>query len=298
MQIRIFGFVREALQGSLPRLAKPTDIKQLVTSGVGVHGRHARSSVSCSHVSGLTPSSDSTLPELRVVTWNIEHGQLVDAAVEQLTTNPHLSNADVVLLQEMDDEAPAEIADALGMTHKYFAGCTHSGTGKPFGNAVLARGVITECEVVPLPHLARIMGQRRTAVRGTVQLDRLPGDVGIWSVHAEVSTLPHRRQMAQYTTVANAVAASSNTRTIVGGDFNTASSRSVRALVDAMASAGTERVNRTTGHTFTRFGRGFELDHIFTREFECVDVGVVRGHLASDHDPVWAVVRPHEPMTP
>ncbi len=227
-----------------------------------------------------------------MVTWNIEHGEAVEAAIHQLTTNPNLADADLVLLQEMDDEGPAQIAEALGMTHRYFAGCTHTGTGRPFGNAILARGTILDCEAIVLPHLARILGQRRTAVQGTVRLDRFGGEpLVVWSVHAEVSTLPHRRQVAQYHTVADAVAASNAKRALVAGDFNTASPRSLRALIAAMASVEAERANADAGRTFTRFGRGFELDQIFTRGFDVVEVGVVHDHDASDHDPVWATLR-------
>lgn len=226
------------------------------------------------------------------MTWNIEHGEAVEAAIHQLTTDPHLADADLVLLQEMDDQGPGRIAEALGMTHRYFAGCTHTGTGRPFGNAILARGTILGCEVIVLPHLARVLGQRRTAVQGTVELDRFGGEqMVVWSVHAEVSTLPHRRQVAQYQTVANAVAASNAERALVCGDFNTASTRSLRALTAAMTTVGAERANASAGRTFTRFGRGFELDQIFTRGFDVVEVGVVHGHGASDHDPVWATLR-------
>lgn len=231
--------------------------------------------------------------EIRVVTWNIEHGHLVDEAIEQFRTNPNLANADLITLQEMDDHGPAEIAEALGMEHRYFAGCTHTGTGRPFGNAILARGDISVCEVVPLPHLARILGQRRTAVQGLIALDRLAGEIAVWSVHAEISTLPHRRQVAQYRTVADRVATSRSGRVIVAGDFNTASSRSLQALVGAMSTAGATRANAHAGRTFTRFGRGFELDQIFTRGFDVIDVGVVHDHGASDHDPVWALLKPN-----
>jgi len=244
----------------------------------------------CSSVSLRRVSLDN---HIRVVTWNIEHGQRVDRAIDRLTKHPHLADADLVLLQEMDDQGPEQIAQALGMTHQYFAGCTHTGTGRPFGNAILVRGSIDESEAMFLPHLARILGQRRIAVRGRVRLDRLPdaSPVSVWSVHAEVSTLPHRRQVAQYRTVANSVDAAGTTRSIVAGDFNTASSRSLRALVEQMASTGLSRVNEQSGRTFTRFGRGFELDQIFARGFTTLGVGVVDDHGASDHDPVWATLR-------
>ena len=112
-----------------------------------------------------------------------------------------------------------------------------------------------------------------------------------WSVHAEVSTLPHRYQVAQYSEVADSVLASPVHAALVAGDFNTASSRSVRGLEKGMMRAGMYRANASSGRTFTRFGRGFELDHIFVKGFDVVDAGVVSNHTASDHDPVWTVLK-------
>ena len=231
---------------------------------------------------------------MRVVTWNIEHGLGIDAAIDALTTHEHLKDADLVLLQEMDDEGPAQVADVLGLDHQYRAGCRHTGTGRPFGNAILARGTVGEPTVIQLPHLARILGQRRVAVQASVALDLDTGPVAIdaWSVHAEVSTLPHRRQVAQYREVADSVLDTEAHPALVAGDFNTASGRSVRGLVENMARAGMRRANAASGRTFTRFGRGFELDHIFVKGLEIVDAGVVNDHQASDHDPVWAVLHP------
>lgn len=227
---------------------------------------------------------------MRVVSWNIEHGIGIDAAIDALATHPDLASADVLLLQEMDDEGPGQIAEALGLGYQYRAGCKHTATGRPFGNAILARGTVGEPTVMELPHLARIIGQRRVAVHAPVTIEQAPRSFELmaWSVHAEVSTLPHRRQLAQYRAVADSVHDSSADIAVVAGDFNTASSRSVRGLVDSMTAVGMQRANATSGRTFTRFGLGFELDHIFTKGLDLIDVGVVSGHGASDHDPVWA----------
>lgn len=229
---------------------------------------------------------------MRVVTWNIEHGLGIDAAINALTNHPDLRDADLVLLQEMDDEGPGQIAEALGLHHQYRAGCTHTETGRPFGNAILARGSVGDPTVVQLPHVARLLGQRRVAVQAAVALELSSGSVDLmaWSVHAEVSTLPHRYQVAQYSEVADSVLASPAHASLVAGDFNTASGRSVRGLVQHMMRAGMERANASSGRTFTRFGRGFELDHIFVKGFDVVDAGVVSKHNASDHDPVWTVL--------
>lgn len=237
---------------------------------------------------------------MRVVSWNIRLGIEVGRAIDALTTHPNLQDADVILLQEMDDVGPVQIADALGLESVYEAGCMVKGTDKPFGNAVLARGSVGDSVAVSLPYPGRVLGLRsRIAVQSAVTVEPMSGgssmDLMVWSVHAEIPTLPHRLQRAQYQTVADCAAGFAGTHTLAGGDFNTASRRSVRALVESMEGAGMHRLLADGQKTFSRFGRSFELDHLFASGFTSVDSGVVRGHGASDHDPVWAVLDPIDP---
>ncbi len=234
---------------------------------------------------------------MRVVSWNIRLGLKVDRAIHALTTNPDLVGADLILLQEMDDDGPIEIAEALGLQSAYEAGCMVKGTDRPFGNAILARGNVGEAQAVGLPYPGRFLGLRsRVAVQSAVTVEPLDGDgphdLMVWSVHAEIPTLPHRLQVAQYREVAETVAASGHPRSIVGGDFNTASKRSIRGLVSSMERAGMARVLPAGQKTFRRFGRFFELDHLFASGFTIVDSGYSRDHDASDHDPVWALLEP------
>ena len=231
---------------------------------------------------------------IRVVSWNIEFGQEIDGAIDAFSSHPDLSGADLILLQEMDDVGPARIADALGLDHAYEAGCKAKETGKPFGNAILARGTVGEPTANRLPHVSPLFGMRRIAVQAPVTLAAAPGreplELTAWSVHAEISTLPHRFQVAQYGAVADQVISTGSQRSIVGGDFNTASKRSIRGLVEHMARAGAPRVSLVGEPTFFRFGSSFELDHLFARGFDHVRCGVVRDHGVSDHDPVWTLL--------
>ena len=233
---------------------------------------------------------------VRVVSWNIELGEGIAGAIDALSSHPDLIGADLVLLQEMDDLGPIQIAGALGLDSTYSAGCRHKDTGKPFGNAILARGSVGEPTVFRLPHIASFMGMRRIGLHAPVTIHPLAGGDGIevaaFSVHAEISTLPHRFQVAQYEAVADQVISSGSTHAIVGGDFNTASNRSVRGLVDSMEAASAHRVTPVGERTFFRFGRPFELDHLFAVGFKAISSGVVRDHGVSDHDPVWSVLTP------
>lgn len=239
------------------------------------------------HRGGSAPHS-SARDELHVVSWNIEHGVSYRSAARHLSGHPALSGASIILVQEMDREGVAHLADELAMTWAYASGGPHTKTGRDFGNAVLARWPIVEAKAVPLPHRARILGENRLAVQASVDL----GDTVLtaWSVHAEVSTLPFRRQVEQYFALSTAVSKVEGHR-IVGGDFNTVTRRNIDALSGAMATAGVLRATNEVGPTFSRFGRPFELDHLFVSGFHTIAAGTPGVLDASDHAPIWATFR-------
>jgi endonuclease/exonuclease/phosphatase (EEP) superfamily protein YafD len=75
---------------------------------------------------------------------------------------------------------------------------------------------------------------------------------------------------------------------IVGGDFNTVSSRSIADLDDRFGGIGLERATRHVGVTTTRLPISFAMDHIYTRGMSVLDAGKHSQAKASDHLPVWA----------
>ena len=58
-------------------------------------------------------------PALRIVTFNIEHGQRVPQAIAGLSRHPELRAADVILLQEMTADGVEAIARALSLNAVY-----------------------------------------------------------------------------------------------------------------------------------------------------------------------------------
>ena len=77
-------------------------------------------------------------------------------------------------------------------------------------------------------------------------------------------------------------------RVVIGGDFNSASARSIRVFDSAMGEAGFTRASATVGSTFERFGRPFTLDHLYAHGLRAQVSGVVASASASDHQPVWS----------
>lgn len=223
---------------------------------------------------------------MRVVSWNIELGRNLDRAAEELKTLGGLEGADVVLLQEMDDSGVRSLADALGMDYRYAAPADHPLTGRPFGNAILSSWPMGEVESVPLPHTAAVQGQLRAATVATVDVNGTT--IVAYSVHLETVLLDLRRRAAQVRVLVADTEQRVDPHVVIGGDFNSASTRSLRRFTAALEQAGFDHVSDRDAVTFQRFGRSFALDHLYTRALRRVDGGVVGRATASDHQPIWA----------
>lgn len=234
-----------------------------------------------------------TSSPITVISWNIQFGIAVDAAINALTSTTHLRGADVVLLQEMDSAGAARIAAALDMDHYFEAACTHPKSGREFGNAVLSRGPISNHRVVDLPHQSRWQGTPRIAVGADTMLRGTP--VGLWSVHTEVPTLGARKRRAQFQRTAEAAAEHSPGCYLVGGDFNTPTARSIARLSDSMRHLGARHISETSGHSLVRARRRLTLDHLFAQGLVESRCGTVEVPGASDHRALWAEVRLSEP---
>jgi endonuclease/exonuclease/phosphatase family metal-dependent hydrolase len=242
------------------------------------------------HHSSAPGPEVGTPTELRVLTWNIElatHTLRATRAIEQHTAD---EDADIVLLQEMDERGTAEIADHLNLNYAYVALSVHPKSDRNFGNAILSPWPLSGVEVVPLPHTAAIQGQPRAALGATVEVGNAP--VRAFSVHTETPVLSHRRRLRQFVTIGEAVDQWTTSPVVVGGDFNTASRRSIRAVTRELGGRELHRVSAGLGPTFRRGGRAFSLDHIFARGLAPADTGLLVDHDASDHDAIRATLVP------
>lgn len=226
---------------------------------------------------------------LLVVSWNIQHGLEVEKAAADLAARGELRNADIILLQEMDELGTVRIAESLGLDYVYATAGTHSQTGRNFGNAILSRWPISEPEATLLPYKAAIGGHPRVVVESTVSV----GDTGIraCSVHTEIPSLGSGKRLRQFEAIAAVAASWPSERMLVGGDFNTVTRRSINALAARMASVGAARASVGAGTTLRRGGREFTLDHVFVRGLIPETTGVVLDIEASDHRPLWVRLR-------
>jgi endonuclease/exonuclease/phosphatase family metal-dependent hydrolase len=221
-----------------------------------------------------------TSTALRVVSFNIKYSMRVDSAIAVLTNEAALRNADVILLQEMDESGTKQIADTLGMSFVYYPATFHLRHKKHFGNAVLSRWPIVADEKIVLPHIARFTRTQRIATAATVRVrDSL---VRVYSTHLGTPTDvgPGGRREQLSVIIEDAA---KYPRVVIGGDFNNHGVGKVAR--DFGYAWPTERGPRTV-----LIGR---FDHIVLKGFVSPDSAwagtVVNNRHASDHRPVWAV---------
>ena len=227
-----------------------------------------------------TPADKATFS---AVTWNIKFAERTHRAIYALHRDEPW---DVVLLQEMDERGTAEIADHFDLNYAYVALSVHPQSGRNFGNAVLSPWPLADVEVVDLPFRATIQGQPRAALGVTIHHSVMP--VRVFSVHTETPVLTHRKRLLQFVTLGDAVERWRALPTVVGGDFNTASARSVKAVTTELERRSLVRASQSVGPTLRRAGRNFELDHLFISGLQTDTVGLIEEHSASDHDAIWA----------
>jgi len=251
-----------------PRFARTTEAEPApVWSGPHVEAAAAMAGV---------PTPDS----LRVVTFNVRYAEQMDLAIKLLQASPSLRRADIVVLQEMNEDAVAEAATALGMNYVYYPALLHPVPNKNFGNAILSRWPIVDDEKLILPSRSVSRGAQRAAVVATVVVGS--ERVRVYAVH--LSTILEVWFTGQtYQIQALLASAKGYDRVIMAGDMN--SHDNVGAQ---FTDAGYFWPSRHTGPTTHRL---FAVDHVFTRGFTVGGSGAVRDNLgASDHLPVWATL--------
>jgi endonuclease/exonuclease/phosphatase family metal-dependent hydrolase len=216
---------------------------------------------------------------LLVVSFNVENSQEVDSALKVLTTEPDLRGADIVLLQEVDENGARRMASALTMGFVYYPAILRKATGLNFGNAVLSRWPLKDDEKLILPHRAIFGRTQRIATSVTVQVGSTP--IRVYSVHlATPVNLALRDRQDQIRAVLRDAARYPHV--IIGGDLN---SGSLGSLAEERGFAWPTRKGPRT----VFFGR---WDHIFFKGLLPPDPGgsgtVLDNRGASDHLPVWA----------
>ena len=195
---------------------------------------------------------------LRVVSFNIEYGLQVDSAIAVLAGDPTLRNADVILLQEMDDKGSRRVADTLGMWYVYYPSVFRFHTQRDLGNAILTRWPIVEDHKIVLPHLSRFVRSQRAATAATIRVGEAL--VRVYSLHlgTMAGLAPAARRDQLQAVLADA---ERHPRVVIGGDLNDPGIAGIAR--DKGYSWPTQR-----GPSTTRIGR---LDHILLKGLRSPD---------------------------
>lgn len=243
---------------------------------------------------GQAASTPVPVPDsLRIVSWNIQYGEAVGAALEEIRAHPRLSDPDLLLVQEISPADADLLADSLGLHHVYRAASVSPHNAELFGNAVLSRWPILGHGVEVLPHATPVSGHRRIAVSAEVDLGAR-GRLTAVSVHTATIILDQEKRLAQARAVLDSLGAGEGPA-VVAGDFNTVTGYEATLLRRLARKLGFSHVRLPVGPTVqSRLGalsrQELVLDHVLLRDLEAGARGVVRSTTASDHLPVWVVV--------
>ncbi|MFN7992930.1 MAG: endonuclease/exonuclease/phosphatase family protein [Bryobacteraceae bacterium] len=191
-------------------------------------------------------------PQYRFVAWNVERGTQFDGQVEVLRNHPYLRDADVLLLTETDSgmvrsgnrSVARDLAREMGM-HYAFVPCYLNltrGSGIEYelagendlglhGNAILSRYPIGRVQPVFLKNGVDILATREQRIgrQAAIAADiLLPGfTITAVSVHLDAQSTQRHRYL-QLRDILDALGERS--RVVVGGDWNTSTYNSSRAV--------------------------------------------------------------------
>jgi endonuclease/exonuclease/phosphatase family metal-dependent hydrolase len=224
---------------------------------------------------------------IEVVSYNISYGEDIDQAISELTGFDELSDADIILLQELDEAGTESIARSLGYNFVYYPASIHSHHNKNFGNAILSKWPISDPEKILLPYASPRNQQTRIAVKAIVTIDGI--QIPTYSVHTETFWLGPKKRNAQIDALVDSIDGNYQ-YIIVGGDFNTLTPGSLKYLETKFDQIGVERASAGTGYSAGFAPLGFTLDHIFAKGMPAIEVGNSEQAKASDHFPIWVSI--------
>jgi endonuclease/exonuclease/phosphatase family metal-dependent hydrolase len=239
---------------------------------------------------------------LRVLSYNI-HKCIggVDRRYEpqRVAEVIHKLDADVLMLQEVDDGVPRSNGDSqvhvlgelLGMKHRsWFPNVDVRGGGR-YGNAILSRYPLIESSNIDLSIRFK---KKRSVLHGVIRVrhDEVDRTVHVFNMHLGLARFERRIQLGKFLDSHPFSHLHHETPVVVGGDLNDVYGR----LGELLRPAGFRGVERRP-LTFPAWGPMRALDAIFVRggvdfiKLSRCDSELAR--RASDHRPLVADIRLH-----
>jgi endonuclease/exonuclease/phosphatase family metal-dependent hydrolase len=233
----------------------------------------------------LAVSAADAPQKLRVLCWNIHHGEGTDGKLDlqRIATVIRRAQPDLVALQEVDHttqrtgkvDQTAELARLTGLTGIF--GKAMNFSGGAYGQAILSKHPILSNKVHPLPG----EGEPRIAFEAIVSIDQFK--LKFVSTHLEVSPIP---RLAQAKVLAG-LFPKQEMPVILCGDFNDSPDSETLGQFKAwkpipkLGSAFTHPAGQPTD----------EIDYVFTLAGESLlstqtSVSILPEPIASDHRPL------------
>lgn len=244
-------------------------------------------------------SADEKTQTLRVLCYNIHYGQGTDGKydISRLARVIQETKPDLVALQEVDvgvkrsnrvHEAQ-RLAELTGLAVRF--GPTQHYEGGLFGNAVLTRLPILNVMIQPLPY-TESTPQLVTYPRGAI-IVTVRGQNGkplrFISTHFQHNLPADRIEEAK--AINGHFTLDSDIPTILAGDMNaTPEAEPIQILQKQWTNAIDDKATPSAPATKPRS----RIDYIFYRpaaDFEVIETKVIDESLASDHRPVFAILK-------
>lgn len=239
---------------------------------------------------------------LRVLSYNIHKcigGVDRRYEPERVAEVIHKLEADVVMMQEVDDGVPRSnhdcqvdvLGELLGMRHRsWFPNVDVRGGGR-YGNAILSRYPIIESSNIDLSIRFK---KKRSVLHGVIRVrhDEVDRTVHVFNMHLGLARFERRIQLTKFLESHPFSHLHHETPVVVGGDLNDVYGR----LGELLRPAGFRGVDRRP-LTFPAWGPMRALDAIFVRgkvdflKLTRCDSELAR--RASDHRPLVADIRLH-----
>jgi endonuclease/exonuclease/phosphatase family metal-dependent hydrolase len=243
--------------------------------------------------SGL-PSRADEAATLRVLSYNIHHGEGVDGRLDlpRIAAAIRSAKPDLVALQEVDSgtqrtgqvDQPAELARLTGL--KAVFGDNIPFQGGRYGNAVLSRLTVVRHQNHPLPSMYE--GEQRGVLEVEVRMPVTDARVLLLATHLDYRP-DDRERLASAKRIDELVARRASLPALLVGDLNAEPDSST---LDALH-ATWQPTAPPTAFTFPATKPIKQIDYVLTcprQKWRVIEARVLQEPVASDHSPVLVVL--------
>ncbi len=230
------------------------------------------------------------LKNLQVVSYNLHFAKKIKQIIAQFQTDPELSGADVILLQEVVGEIGSqnkhsahELAAALGFNYAYAPAFVHPKNERDFGVAIVSRYPISEVTKIILPHVHFQARTQRIALGATIN-SPCTSPFRVYSAHLETLQFTQWR-IDQAQEIVKDTKNYPALPILIGGDFNTAPFWQRWFLVRNLKKGGLAHLTDKLGATMKSGPIRMKLDLFFSKKFKLLSVKKAK-NTYSDHSPI------------